>query len=95
MEEVSLKITIAGKTYPVTVKSSEEPLVTKAAEMIAKQVNELSSTYAVRDKQDLLAMCALQMALGFQRSDEERKEIENKVLMDLKSLNTEISEHLK
>ena len=62
MEELSIKVNIAGRTYPLTIKRSEEETVRKAAKMLNDNMAHLEANYAVRDKQDLLAMTALQYA---------------------------------
>lgn len=61
MSKVSLKITIAGRTYPLNVPVSDEEKVTKAAADINKAVEMLRKNYAVNDNQDLIAMSALQL----------------------------------
>lgn len=61
MAKVSLKVNIAGRTYPLTVNEVEEQRVLKAAEEINKAVKMLQENYAVKDMQDLLAMSALQL----------------------------------
>lgn len=61
MAKVSLKVNIAGRTYPLTVNDVEEQRVLKAAEEINKAIKLLQDTYAVKDMQDLLAMSALQL----------------------------------
>mgnify|MGYP000913063653 CR=1 FL=1 len=61
MSKVSLKITIAGRTYPLNVPESDEEKVTKAAADINKAVEMLRKNYAVNDHQDLIAMSALQL----------------------------------
>jgi cell division protein ZapA (FtsZ GTPase activity inhibitor) len=62
MSELSIKVTIAGRVYPLTISSAEEELVRKASRQIDEQVKNLQQTYAVKDRQDLLAMVALQSA---------------------------------
>lgn len=62
MSELSIKLTIAGRTYPLTIKREEEEMIRKAAKSIDDQVNKFGANYAVKDKQDLLAMTALQLA---------------------------------
>lgn len=62
MGKLSLKVVVAGRTYPLTVNSGEEAKVTKAAEDINKAIKMLQDNYAVKDMQDLLAMTALQLA---------------------------------
>lgn len=62
MSELSIKVTLAGRIYPLTVKAEEEEMVREAAKRVDDQVKRLQNSYAVRDKQDLLAMTALQMS---------------------------------
>ncbi len=62
MAKRSLKVVVAGRTYPLSVNESEEQRVLKAAEDINKAIKLLQDNYAVRDMQDLLAMTALQLA---------------------------------
>jgi cell division protein ZapA (FtsZ GTPase activity inhibitor) len=62
MANLSIKVNIAGRLYPLTIDSSEETSLKKAADELAKKLNGFEQSYAVRDKQDLLAMCALQYA---------------------------------
>lgn len=62
MSELSIKVSIGGRIYPITVSASEEDKVRAAAKKVEDNLKLLQSSYAVKDKQDLLAMTALQMA---------------------------------
>ena len=62
MAKLSVKVVVAGRTYPLSVSESEEKKVLKAAEDINKAIKLLQDNYAVKDMQDLLAMTALQLA---------------------------------
>ncbi len=62
MSSLSIKVTIAGRTYPLTIDRSEEEIIRKAAAEINKNIDSLKNNYAVKDVQDLLAMTALQFA---------------------------------
>ncbi len=62
MSELSIKISIAGRVYPLTIERDEEEVIRKAAKMIDASVSVFQQNYAVKDKQDLLAMTALEMA---------------------------------
>ena len=61
-EKLKIRVTIGDRIYPLTINREEEEGVRKAV----KRINDLSSkfekSYAVQDKQDVLAMCALQFA---------------------------------
>lgn len=61
-KELSIKVNIANRIYPMKVKFSEEEEIRKAVDMINERIKEYEQNYAVKDKQDLLAMCALQFA---------------------------------
>ena len=41
--------------------TNQEEILRKAAKQINQMINDYESKYAVRDKQDSLAMCALQI----------------------------------
>jgi cell division protein ZapA len=62
MGELSIKIKIANRVYPLTVESSEEEGIRNAAEKINQSIGDFERMYAVKDKQDLLAMAALKVA---------------------------------
>lgn len=61
-EQLSIKVSIANRSYPLRITAEEQPKVMRAAENINKRVKEFEDNYAVKDKQDLLAMAALQFA---------------------------------
>jgi len=62
MGELSIKLTIANRVYPLSIKRSDEENVRKATKLIESSIRDYEENYSVRDKQDLLAMCALQFA---------------------------------
>ena len=62
MSELSIKVVIGGRTYPLTIDRSEEEKIRKAVSEIEKNVKDLKNNYAVVDMQDLLAMTALEYA---------------------------------
>lgn len=59
---MSIKVVVAGRTYPLTVNPEEEVKIQKAAEDINRSIKLLQENYAVKDMQDLLAMTTLQLA---------------------------------
>lgn len=94
-EKLKIRVTIAGRVYPLTINANEEEGVRKAV----KKINELSSkfeqSYAVQDKQDVLAMCALQFS-----SQVEVKKISNllgkkNVEEKLREINSILDSHLE
>jgi cell division protein ZapA (FtsZ GTPase activity inhibitor) len=62
MGEISIKINIADRVYPLKVNMEEEEIIRRAAKMINDRIKEYQENYAVRDKQDLLSMSVLHYA---------------------------------
>ena len=60
MGEKSVKINIAGRSYPIKVDAAEEAFVLDAAKRINERVDQIAAGFIVKDKQDLLALTALQ-----------------------------------
>ena len=69
MGEISKKINIADRVYPLRVDTEEEEVIRYAAKLINEKIKELQDNYAVRDKQDLLSMCVLQYATGMIKAE--------------------------
>jgi cell division protein ZapA len=63
MEERSIRIELAGRAYPITVQVSEEGNVRRAVEEINESIARLKANYPLTDKQDLLAMAALEVTV--------------------------------
>ncbi|GGW31265.1 cell division protein ZapA [Arenibacter certesii] len=61
-DKLKIKLSIADRVYPLTIDPSQEEGLRKAAKNIDQLAKKFEQNYAVRDKQDVLAMCALQFA---------------------------------
>lgn len=61
MNELSIRVEIAGRAYPLTVQREEEENVRRAASEISESINRLKTQYPTTDRQDLLAMAALEV----------------------------------
>jgi cell division protein ZapA len=73
-EKLKIKISIADRVYPLTINMSQEEAMRSASKKIDAMIKQFEENYAVRDKQDVLAMCALQFA-----SQLEQKNVENAI----------------
>ena len=71
-EAPKIKLTIADRLYPLTIQADQEEGLRKAAKRIEEMIKRFEQSYAVRDKQDVLAMSALQFA-----AQVEQKELDN------------------
>ncbi|MGM0634965.1 MAG: cell division protein ZapA [Bacteroidota bacterium] len=61
-EKFKIKISIADRVYPLSILPEQEEGLRRAAKNINLVIKKYEQNYAVRDKQDVLAMCALQFA---------------------------------
>ncbi len=61
-DKLKIKISIADRVYPLTVNPSQEEGLRSASKKIDAMIKQFEENYAVRDKQDVLAMSALQFA---------------------------------
>ena len=61
-DKLKIKLSIADRVSPLTIHPSQEEGLRKATKEIEAMVKQFEQSYAVRDKQDVLAMCALQFA---------------------------------
>jgi cell division protein ZapA len=73
-EKLKIKISIADRVYPLTVELMQEEGLRSASKKIDVMIKQFEENYAVRDKQDVLAMCALQFA-----SQVENKNVDNAI----------------
>ena len=76
-EQLKIKLSIANRVYPLTIAPSQEEGLRKAAKKIETMISQFEQNYSVRDKQDVLAMCALQFA-----SQVEQKSIDKEFVND-------------
>ena len=61
-EKIKIKLNIADRVYPLSISPNQESSLRASAIKIGSMTKQLENNYAVRDKQDVLAMCALQYA---------------------------------
>jgi cell division protein ZapA len=62
-DTLRIKVFVADRSYPLNIKREDEEKVRRAASQLAALMKKLEGNYSVEDKQDLLAMCALQLAV--------------------------------
>ncbi|MES2813129.1 MAG: cell division protein ZapA [Bacteroidota bacterium] len=93
-EKLKIKISIADRVYPLTVDPSQEEGLRSASKKIDAMIKQFEQSYAVRDKQDVLAMCALQFAAQVEQKQIDKSTIEETTKLKLEKLNEVLSEYL-
>ncbi|HTX88906.1 MAG TPA: cell division protein ZapA [Bacteroidales bacterium] len=84
MSELSISITLADRPYKLVIDNEQEELFRRSAKLIDKKIKEYSSNYAYKDKQDLLAMVALEFVVGSlqneQKTTHSEQELDDKLI---------------
>tara|TARA_B100001057_G_scaffold304980_1_gene305125 strand:+ start:189 stop:479 length:291 start_codon:yes stop_codon:yes gene_type:complete len=75
-EKIKIKLNIADRVYPLSISPNQESSLRASASKIYSMMKQLENNYAVRDKQDVLAMCALQYAAELEIQLQNNIEIE-------------------
>jgi len=66
--KLKIKLSVANRVYPLTIDPSQEEALRLASQQINTLIKKFEQNYSVRDKQDALAMCALQIASSKKQS---------------------------
>lgn len=61
-KEISIKVLIGDRQYPLKISSGEEENVRKAAKLVNERSKFYTENFSVQDKQDAIAMSALEFA---------------------------------
>lgn len=93
-DKLKIKISIADRVYPLTIQPSQEEGLRKAAKKIEAMIKQFEQNYAVRDKQDVLAMCALQFAAQTEQKNIDKSSEMIEAEEKLRSLNDLLQQHL-
>ena len=87
-----IKLTIANRIYPLNVPSDQEEGLRNAAKKIDTMIKHYEENYAVKDKQDVLAMCALQLATQSEQENISDAKLNSEFSKKLDDLNKSIQE---
>ncbi|NQX86911.1 MAG: cell division protein ZapA [Flavobacteriaceae bacterium] len=93
-EKLKIKLSIANRVYPITTEPSREQGLRKAAQSIDLAIRQFEQNYSVRDKQDVLAMCALQFASQLEQKTIDRENLNEEVQQKLVALDELLKLHL-
>jgi len=93
-EKLKIKLSIANRVYPLTIEAGQEEGLRKAAKNIEAMIKQFEHSYSVRDKQDVLAMCALQFASQVEQKTIDKQNVNEHVETKLNSLNDLLHSYL-
>tara|TARA_Y100001958_G_C20948250_1_gene351901 strand:- start:131 stop:430 length:300 start_codon:yes stop_codon:yes gene_type:complete len=92
--KIKIKVNIADRIYPLTIRPEQEEAIRLSVKKIDQMIKQLEQSYAVRDKQDVLAMCSLQYATKLTQKDNSDYGNNKENLKNISNLNELIKEHI-
>jgi cell division protein ZapA len=94
MEELSIKIKIADREYPMKVKRVDEERVRIAGKLINEKLKSYKEQFGIDDKQDLLAMVAFDCIVDKMAVEETHQAIDQTVFEKVSQLNNLVSQSI-
>jgi cell division protein ZapA len=91
MSELSIRIKIADREYPMRVNEDEEERLRQAGKFLNERLRMFREEFGIHDKQDLLAMIALETAADKIKADDAAVETQLTLEEKLASLNQMLS----
>jgi cell division protein ZapA len=89
MDKLSIKLHVANRIYPMKIERKSEEFIRNAIKTIEERLKFYEENYAIKDKQDLLAMCLIEYASKFESVNNEKVVADdglNKKLAEIESL---------
>ncbi|ALI98443.1 MULTISPECIES: cell division protein ZapA [Rufibacter] len=91
MSELSIRIKIADREYPMRVNEDEEERLRQAGKYLNERLRMFREEFGIHDKQDLLAMIALETAADKIKTEDAAVETQLSLEEKLSSLNQLLS----
>lgn len=95
MGQFSISITVADRPYKLVIEKENEEVFRKAAKLVDDRIKTYSNNYAYKDKQDLIAMVALENTIHFLQSERNTSERESTLDSTLIEIETALDQILQ
>jgi len=94
MGELSIKIRISDRDYPMRVDASEEERIRIAGKLINEKLKHFREQFGIDDKQDLLSMTVFDAVMEKLKSDQTTTDNESIVQYKIEHIDRILSEAL-
>ena len=91
MAELSIKLKIGNREYPMKVKSEDEERIRRAGKILNEKIKFYRDRFNLEDNQDLLAMVAFDCQVEKMKNEEAIESTDDVALEQIKNLNQMIS----
>lgn len=94
MAELSIKLKIGNREYPMRVKAEDEERIRRAGKILNEKMKSYHERFGIEDNQDLLAMVAFDCQVEKMKSEESKTVTSEDSLAQIQYLNQMIAEAL-
>jgi len=92
--ELSIKIKIADREYPMKVAAEDEERIRQAGRVINERLKSYRERFGIDDKQDLLSMVAFDCMVDKLQAEEKYSNTDETVIEKISYINTLITQSL-
>ena len=89
---LKIKINIANRIYPMTINRDAEENIRKSVKKIEERLKFYEKNYAIKDQQDLLAMCLIEVAAKLESVNDVTTKDNKDIEIKLSSIDSALSE---
>ena len=91
MAELSIKIRIGNREYPMRVKAEDEERIRRAGKLLNEKIKNYQNQFGIDDTQDLVAMVAFDCLVEKLKREESSDASDDFALREITKLNQLIS----
>ena len=92
MDKLSIKINIANRFYPLKIERSSEENIRNAVKSIESRLKFYEENYAIKDKQDILAMCLIEYASKIEKNKDSKLILDDGISDKLNNIESLLSD---
>ena len=94
MDKLSIKLHIANRIYPMKIERSSEEYIRNAVKKIEERLKFYENNYAIKDKQDLLAMCLIEYGSKLENVSNDQHTSDSDISAKLVEIETILSNNM-
>ncbi|MEP1035375.1 cell division protein ZapA [Ekhidna sp.] len=87
MAELSIKIRIGNREYPMRVKAEDEERIRRAGKLLNEKIKNYQNQFGIDDAQDLVAMVAFDCLVEKLKREESSEASDDFALSEISKLN--------
>tara|TARA_B100001758_G_C18259246_1_gene530122 strand:- start:217 stop:507 length:291 start_codon:yes stop_codon:yes gene_type:complete len=92
--KLSIKLHIANRIYPMKIERSSEEYIRNAVKKIEERLKFYENNYAIKDKQDLLAMCLIEYGSKLENVSNDQHTSDSDISAKLVEIETILSNNM-